>query len=188
MSGFLVTIGLLVTISLATGSGGALRQLPSAKVLTGVLLLAAALGIVFVVPAARRWVLKKIVPSLQQMWPRLAAVLGQPGRLAMGLGGSLVVTAGLLAAFYASIHAFGQSIPLVDLTLIYLLASAIGSALPTPGGMGGTEAALTAGLIGAGITSPIAFSIAVLLRVLTYYIRIPMGWFAMRYLERRNIL
>ena len=86
------------------------------------------------------------------------------------------------------IHAFGQSIPLVDLTLIYLVASAIGSALPTPGGMGGTEAALTAGLIGAGITSPIAFSIAVLLRVLTYYIRIPMGWFAMRYLERKNIL
>jgi glycosyltransferase 2 family protein len=188
VSGFLVTVGLLVTISLATGSGGALRQLPSAKVLTALLLLAAALGIVFAVPTARRWVLKKIVPSLQQMWPRLAAVLGQPGRLAMGLGGSLVVTAGYLAAFYASIHAFGQSIPLVELTLIYLLASAIGSALPTPGGMGGTEAALSVGLANAGIASPIAFSIAVLLRVLTYYIRIPMGWFAMRYLERRNIL
>jgi len=188
VSGFLVTVGLLVAISLATGSGGALRQLPSAKVLTGLLLLAAALGIVFAVPAARRWVLKKIVPSLQQMWPRLAAVLGQPGRLAMGLGGSLVVTAGYLAAFYASIHAFGQSIPLVNLTLIYLLASAIGSAIPTPGGMGGVEGALSAGLIGAGIAAPIAFSIAVLLRVLTYYIRIPMGWFAMRYLERRNIL
>ncbi len=188
VSGFLVTVGLLVAISLATGSGGALRQLPSAKVLTGLLLLAAALGIVFVVPAARRWVLKKIVPSLQQMWPRLAAVLGQPGKLAFGLGGSLVVTAGYLAAFYASIHAFGQSIPLVNLTLIYLLASAIGSAIPTPGGMGGVEGALSAGLIGAGIAAPIAFSIAVLLRVLTYYIRIPMGWFAMRYLERRNIL
>jgi len=188
VSGFLVTVGLLIAISLATGSGGALRQLPSAKVLTALLVLAAVLGIVFVVPAARRWVLKKIVPSLQQMWPRLAAVLGQPGRLAMGLGGSLVVTAGYLAAFYASIHAFGQSIPLVDLTLIYLLATAIGSALPTPGGMGGVEAALSVGLANAGIATPIAFSIAVLLRVLTYYIRIPMGWFALRYLERRNVL
>ena len=85
-------------------------------------------------------------------------------------------------------QAFGQSIPLVDLALIYLLGSALGSAAPTPGGMGTIEVALIGGLATAGIPLPIATSAVVLFRVLTYYIRIPMGWFAMRYLERRNIL
>jgi uncharacterized protein (TIRG00374 family) len=188
VSGFIVTVGLLVGLSLATGSGGALRSLPSATILTALLLLVGAVGIVFAVPTARRWLLKKIVPSLKQMWPRLAAVLGQPGRLTMGLGGSLVVSAGYLAAFYSSLQAFGRTLPLVDLALIYLLGSAIGSAIPTPGGMGGIETTLVAGLFGAGIPAPIAASAVVLFRVLTYYIRIPMGWFAIRFLERKRIL
>jgi len=188
VSGFLVTVALLVGISLATGSGGALKGLPSATILTALLLLVVAIGIVFVVPAARRWVLKKIVPSLQQMWPRLAAVLGQPGRLALGLGGSLVVTVGYLAAFYSSVQAFGRTLPIVDLALIYLLGSALGSATPFPGGMGAIEIALVAGLTGAQIPAAIAASAVVLFRVLTYWIRIPIGWFAMRYLERAHVL
>ena len=60
---------------------------------------------------------------------------------------------------------------------------------PIPPGVGIAEPiALVAGLTGAQIPAAIAASAVVLFRVLTYWIRIPIGWFAMRYLERAHVL
>jgi len=57
--------------------------------------------------------------------------------------------------------------------------------VPTPGGVGTVEAALAAGLgTVAGLNPGVAFSVAVLFRVLTYWLRIPLGWAAMRGLQR----
>src|SRR5699024_12353818 len=64
---------------------GALRQLPSGSVLivVGVVLLLA--GAVMAIGSLRRWVVAKVRPTLQQVWPRLVWVIGQPHRLALAL-------------------------------------------------------------------------------------------------------
>ncbi|HWB36830.1 MAG TPA: flippase-like domain-containing protein, partial [Rugosimonospora sp.] len=112
-------------------------------------------------------------------------VVGQPGRLLLGLGGNVVTTLGYVLAFDASLHGLGQHVSLVQVAIVYLAGTTLGSLVPTPGGVGTVEAALAAGLgTVAGINPGVAFSVAVLFRVLTYWLRIPLGWVAMRHLQR----
>ncbi len=187
VSQFVVTILLLVVLSIFTGSGG-LSGLPSTTVLLAIGGVAVAILATLLVPAVRRWVVRKIRPTLAQVWPRLSAMLSQPGRLALGLGGNVIMTLGYVLAFDAALAAFGQQLSLVDAAVIYLVGNALGAAVPTPGGLGTVEFALISGLIAAGVPAAIATSVSVLFRVATYWGRVPFGWAAMRFLQRKGDL
>ncbi|WP_369370545.1 flippase-like domain-containing protein [Promicromonospora sp. Populi] len=187
VSQFVVTVLLLVALSIFTGSG-ALVELPSPAVL--IALGSVALGVVatLLVPKVRRWGMGIIAPRLRQVWPRLAQMLSHPGRLALGVAGNLIMTLGYIVALWCCLTAFGQSLSLVDIALVNLVGNALGALIPTPGGLGGVEGALTAGLTAAGVPATIAFSATILYRLCTYWGRVPMGWIAMRYLERKGDL
>lgn len=188
ISQFVTTVLLLVVVALVTGSSGALDQLPSGAVLIGVLVVVTLVGSALAVPRLRRWVLAKITPTLKQIWPRLVWVVGQPGRLLIGLLGNVIMTVGYIAAFGLTLHAFGASIPLTTLAIVYLVSNTAGSAVPTPGGVGAVEGALTAGLTAAGVATAVAFGTAFVFRLLTFWGRVPLGWFALRYLQKRNLV
>jgi uncharacterized membrane protein YbhN (UPF0104 family) len=187
VSQFVVTILLLVVLSILTGSGG-LVELPSTTVLLAIAGVGLVVVAVLLVPPARRWAWDRARPTLEQVWPRLSQMLGQPMRLALGLAGNVVMTLGYVLAFDAALAAFGRSLSLVDVAVIYLVGNALGALIPTPGGLGGVEGALTAGLTAAGIPASIAFSVTMLFRLVTYWGRVPIGWAAMRHLERRGEL
>ncbi len=187
VSQFVVTVLLLVVLSIFTGSGG-IVELPSTTVLLAITGVGVVVVAVMLVPPARRWAWDRARPILEQVWPRLSQMLGQPTRLALGLGGNVIMTLGYVLAFDAALAAFGRSLSLVDVAVIYLVGNALGAMLPTPGGLGGVEGALTAGLTAAGIPASIAFSVTILYRLVTYWGRVPIGWVAMRYLERKGDL
>ena len=99
------------------------------------------------------------------------------------------MTLGYVFAFQASLLAFGQHLTIVQIALIYLAGNAIGATVPTPGGVGTVEATLIAILSSIGGINPgIAASVTVLFRVLTYWLRIPIGWASMLYLQRKGEL
>ncbi|WP_199424777.1 lysylphosphatidylglycerol synthase transmembrane domain-containing protein [Actinotalea solisilvae] len=185
VSQFITTLLLLLVLSLASGKP---MQLPSRTVLVSVAIVAAALAAAMLVPALRRWVASKTLPLWRQTWPRLVQLLGQPKRFAVAIVGNLIMTVGYLGAFQASLAAFGEALPLIDLALIYLLGNTAGALVPTPGGLGAIESALTIGLINGGVPGAIAASVVVLFRALTYWARIPFGWLAMRTLQRTGEL
>jgi glycosyltransferase 2 family protein len=72
--------------------------------------------------------------------------------------------------------------------VVYLTGSAIGSAVPTPGGIGAVEAALAAGLTAAGMHGAAAFSAVLLFRAATFWLPVPLGWAALGFLQRRDVL
>jgi uncharacterized protein (TIRG00374 family) len=149
----------------------------------------ALLGALLTVPAIRQWVWLKVGPTLAQVWPQLVWIIGQPRRLILGLTGNFIQTAGYVAAFWASLEAFGKGgIPLINVALVFLVGNAAGSAVPVPGGLGAVEIALTTGLAGAGLPTAVAAPVAVLFRALTYWARVPLGWIAWRYLQRHDVL
>ncbi|RPF23285.1 lysylphosphatidylglycerol synthase transmembrane domain-containing protein [Myceligenerans xiligouense] len=187
VSQFVVTVLLLIVMSVFTGEG-VLVELPSASVLLALGGAAVAVVAVLLVPQVRHRTLNYIGPRVRQVWPRLASMLSHPGRLAVGVAGNLVMTLGYALTFDACLRALGESLPLVDVALVYLVGNALGALLPTPGGLGGVEGALTAGLAAAGLSPALAVSGALLYRVVTYWGRIPLGWVAMRYLERKGDL
>lgn len=187
VSQFVVTVLLLVALSIFTGSG-ALVELPSPAVLITLTGIAAVVIATLLVPPVRRWGMGYIGPRLRQVWPRLAQMLSHPGRLALGVAGNLIMTLGYIIALWCCLAAFGQSLSLVDIALVNLVGNALGALIPTPGGLGGVEGALTAGLTAAGVPATIAFSVTILYRLCTYWGRVPMGWMAMKYLERKGDL
>ncbi|MPV37853.1 lysylphosphatidylglycerol synthase transmembrane domain-containing protein [Georgenia subflava] len=187
VSQFITTILLLVVVALVTGSAGTLSA-PAPPVIAGVALVVAAIGVALLVPQLRAWLWEKAAPTLQQVWPRLVWVVSNPRRLVVGIVGNLVMTTGYVIAFGASLAAFGYQLPLTNLAITYLASNSIGAVIPSPGGIGPVEGALTGGLTLAGIPAATAVSVAVLFRVLTFWGRVPIGWAALRHLQRKDAL
>lgn len=186
VSGVVVTVVGLVALSLVTGSEGTLAQLPSTSILIGVGVTAAVIATALTVPKVRGFAAARVMPMLRQTWPRFSQVLGQPLRLMLGLSGNLILTVGFVGAFWSALEAFGQSLPVVDVAILFFLGNAVGAIVPTPGGLGAVEIALTGGLTGAGVPAAVAASVVVIYRLITYWLRIPLGWLAMRYLQKRG--
>jgi len=187
-SQFVVTVVVLVVFSLIPGGNhtSVLATAPAALGVAGVV--AAIVGGLLLFRPLRTWAWDKATPVVKQTWPRLVEVLGQPRRLAMAVIGDLVITLGWVLAFAAALAAFGQHLSLVQVAVVYFVGNAAGAILPTPGGMGTIEVALTAGLTTAGLNPGVAASVAILFRILTFWVQIPVGWVAMRGLVRRGLL
>jgi uncharacterized membrane protein YbhN (UPF0104 family) len=143
---------------------------------------------VFAVPAGRRLVRARVSPTLGQVLPRLLEVAQHPRKLALGIGGALLLSATYIGCLAACVAAFGRAVPIASIAVVYLTGSAIGSVLPTPGGLGGVEAALTAGLTAAGMPGAVAVSSVLLFRLLTFWLPVPFGWAALSFLERKQAL
>ena len=150
-------------------------------------LVAAALA-VLAVPAGRHLLRARLAPTLEQVLPRLLEVAQHPRKLALGIGGALVLDLAYILCLAACVAAFGRSVPMAAIAVVYLTGSAIGSIIPTPGGIGGVEAALTAGLTAAGLRGAVAVSAVLLFRLLTFWLPVPFGWVALNYLERKGDL
>jgi len=174
-------------LSLLSGQHESLPISPLVLLIIG--LVVACVAALLLVPKVRQWVAARVMPIIAQVWPRLIEVLGQPWRLLLAVTGNLLNTLGYVCAFAACMEALGQHASLVQVALIYLTGNTAGAIIPTPGGMGTVELALGGTLAAVtGINAGIAASIAVLFRVLTYWLRIPLGWVAMRFLQRRGEL
>ncbi|MDR0959027.1 MAG: flippase-like domain-containing protein [Propionibacteriaceae bacterium] len=184
VSQIVVTVVFLLVLTLVTGSGviGSLTVTPGMLVVA--IIVALAVTVVLIVPSTRKWVAARVLPTLQQTWPRFVEVVASPARLAAGIVGNLLITLGYAAAFQASLLAFGQEIPFVTATIVYLLGNTAGAVVPTPGGIGAIEVALSAALVSVGVNAGVATSAVVLFRVVAYWIRIPLGYIAMRVLRR----
>ena len=122
------------------------------------------------------------------MIPRLLDIAQQPVKLAEGIGGALLVTVSYILCLQTSVLALGGSVPFVSVAIVYLTGSAIGSAVPTPGGLGAVEAALSAGLTAAGMPGISAVSAVLLYRTVTFWLPVPLGWVALTYLQRHEAL
>jgi len=150
--------------------------------------LVVAAGAVLAVPAGRRLLRARLAPTLGQVLPRLLEIAQQPRKLAEGIGGALLLTVAYILCLAACVKAFHGSAAFAGIAVVYLTGSALGSIIPTPGGIGAVEAALTAGLVATGLHGTEAASAVLLFRLLTFWLPVPFGWAALSYLERQNAI
>jgi glycosyltransferase 2 family protein len=185
---FVLHILLLVVFAAIAGTGTKNPIKPPTWayfVLAGLVILA---GVVLAVPAGRRLLRARLSPTFGQVVPRLLEVAQQPRKLAEGIGGTLLLSFSYILCLSACVAAFGRSVPFARIGFVYLTGSAIGSIIPTPGGLGAVEAALTAGLTAAGVPGAVAVSAVLLFRLLTFWLPVPFGWAALSFLEREHDL
>lgn len=187
VSQFLTSVVLLVVVVVATGTSVNF-ELPTTTIIWVFAAVSTVLVATFSIPKLRRWVMSKVEPTWNQAYPQLLWILGHPKELAVAFLGNLLMNVGYIAAFGFSLAAFGMQLNVVSLAITYLISTTVGSLIPSPGGIGPVEAALTAGLQVAGIPAAVALSTAVVFRLVSFYGRLPIGWLALRYCEKHGLL
>jgi glycosyltransferase 2 family protein len=186
--GAIVHLVLIVVFFSWAGRGLAKAfRLPSAsKLLLILAVVMAIVGIVLATRPGRRFAAGKLIPGLKSAAASLKRVAQKPGKMLMLFGGSALITLAYIGALAASIQAFGGGPGVVLVGAVYLGAAAIAAAAPSPGGLGAIEAALVAGLTGAGMAAGPAVSAVLLYRLATYWLPVAPGWLSWRALLRRE--
>jgi uncharacterized membrane protein YbhN (UPF0104 family) len=179
---------LLVVSGVLAGTGPRASFTPPFAAVVGVLILVLIVLVLLAIPAARRLVSGRVRPLVQQVVPRVIALFQRPAKVATLLGGALLLDMSFVAALTCATKAFGATLSIPTVAVVYFAGAIVGSAVPTPGGLGGVEAALSAGLIAAGAGSSVAVSSVLLYRLATYWLPIPFGWVSLNYLQRAGAL
>jgi len=118
----------------------------------------------------------------------IGELLQRPAKLAQLFGGALLGKLANVVSFWASLLAFGVDISFPKAGAIYIIATTIGAAVPTPGGVGGVEAALTAALISYGVDNATAAAVVLFFRTLTFWLPTIPGYGFFRYTQAKGIV
>jgi uncharacterized protein (TIRG00374 family) len=183
------TVLLLIVFGVLTGSGfSRFKIASSADVLIGLAVIVAVIIVLVALPQTRAKITGTVWPHLRAVWPRLLDALSQPLRLAVSIGASLVLSAAYVIALIAALRSVGAHPAILAAAVVYLAGNAVGSAAPTPGGVGGVEAVLIAGLTAIGIPGHEAIPAVLIFRIATFLLPIPAGWLSFTVLQRRDVL
>jgi uncharacterized protein (TIRG00374 family) len=158
--------------------------------LIAVLLVAAAIGVAYLVPKTRV-MLHRFAKTLREKWAdakEALRVLRHPKKVLLLLGGNLVAQVMLAIILSLCLRAFGQSASLAALILVNTFVTLFAGFMPVPGGVGVAEAGYTAGLIAIGVPEAAATSTALAYRLVTFYLPPLWGVFAMRWMKKQSNL
>ncbi len=182
---------LLLSFGYLTGTEKSQSFTPSRTVIAGLLTVAVLVLVVTAIPFMRKFVSTRLRSLFAGVVPRMLDVLQRPVKLLTGIGGMLLLTGAFVLCLDASIRAFGhdsQSISYASVAVVFLAGNALGSAAPTPGGVGAVEGALTFGLVAVGLPLEVATPAVLLYRLLTLWLPVLPGWLCFNWLTKREAL
>ena len=129
-----------------------------------------------------------VVAVLKTTWAKIGPLLNSPRRLISVILANLLVQLLFSLAMYTVLRAFGQDVGFADVVLVNVAVALFAGLMPVPGGVGVTEAALTAGFTAIGVDSATAMAAAMTYRIITFYAPPCLGYFAMRSLRTQRML
>ncbi|KJY27335.1 membrane protein [Streptomyces katrae] len=181
---------LLLAFGYLTGTEKTPEMTPSRTVIAGLLTVAVLVLVVTAVPFLRKFVVTRVRALFAGVVPRMLDVLQRPQKLTTGIGGMLLLTGCFVMCLDASIRAFGggETLSYASIAVVFLAGNALGSAAPTPGGIGAVETTLTLGLIAAGLEKEVAISAVLLFRLMTFWLPVLPGWVSFNFLTRKEAI
>ncbi|MFE5666245.1 lysylphosphatidylglycerol synthase domain-containing protein [Streptomyces niveus] len=182
---------LLLAFGYLTGTEKTTSLTPSRTVIAGLLTVAVLLLVVTAIPFLRKFVVTRLRSLFAGVVPRMLDVLQRPMKLVTGIGGMLLLTGLFVMCLDASIRAFDdghQQLSYASIAVVFLAGNALGSAAPTPGGVGAVEGALTLGLIATGVPKEVAAPAVLLYRMMTLWLPVLPGWICFNHLTRKGAL
>ncbi|GAA2929286.1 lysylphosphatidylglycerol synthase domain-containing protein [Streptomyces thioluteus] len=187
--GLAAHILLLLTFGYITGTERTSSPLPPSRTIIGGLLTAAVLVLVVTaIPFLRKFVSTRVRSLFAGVVPRMLDLLQRPRKLVNGIGGMLLLTAAFVMCLDTSIRAFGGDMSYASVAVIFLAGNALGSAAPTPGGVGAVEGVLIGALTLAGLPADIATPAVLLYRLLTFWLPVLPGWLCFNQLTRKGAI
>jgi glycosyltransferase 2 family protein len=147
----------------------------------GVALVVTALVVAFV-PKVH----EKVVPGMRSALSGLWSVARDRSKRIQLFGGNVLSEMCYALALGATCLAYGVHLNVAELVFVNTSASVLSSVIPSPGGIGAAEAAITAGLVAMGVDESTAFAIALTQRLSTFYLPPIWGYFSLRWLGRHG--
>jgi undecaprenyl-diphosphatase len=190
IAGAIVHVALLVVFLAWAGQGsGKGFSLPGgSKALVIIAVVLALLGIVVATRRGRHLMRTRVFAFAKDAWTRVVVLARSPLKLAELFGGSIGVTLAYIGALAAAVAAMHGHLTIAEVGAVYLGASIIAAAAPTPGGLGALEAAVVAGLTAVDMESGAAVAAVLSYRLVTYWLPILPGWLSFHMLERRGLI
>jgi uncharacterized membrane protein YbhN (UPF0104 family) len=163
--------------------GDSSRSLDNLLLTFGIVVLIG-LAVVALVPKLRNLV----ITALQSAKRFVVELVRSPQRLAKALASNMTAELIYSVVLYTVLIAFQQDVNFADIVFVGIAVSLFAGLMPVPGGIGVTEAGLTAGFMASGVPQATAFAAALTVRMITFYTPPLIGWFALRWLQRRRFL
>jgi uncharacterized protein (TIRG00374 family) len=185
---FTTTFLMFIVLGLFTGSNSLKNALPGQTILIVVGVLAAIIAIIMLIPPLRKYIITKWGTAIRNYWHEVVTLFTQPSVLVISMIGSIIQNTTLAAGFWMSLLAFGYHLNFIETLFIFLLSNAIGSAAPTPGGLGAVETIVSVAFTSVGVPSTIAVSATLLFRLASYWLRMVLGYAYMKWMQKRNLL
>jgi uncharacterized membrane protein YbhN (UPF0104 family) len=163
-----------------------LGSLPYAKLVVVVLVIGVILlGIFIFVRHSQK--LRRFFRRLHKLARAVHGTLSRPRAAAGALAANIILTIALAASLVLALSAVGAHASLLAAMVVLSAGTLTGAAVPVPGGLGGVEAGLVAGLVIFGVPSSSAVAAVLLYRGVTFWLPIIPGVIAFRYVQRRYL-
>jgi uncharacterized membrane protein YbhN (UPF0104 family) len=143
-------------------------------------LVAAAVGVILLIPKIRG----KVVPAVTRAAKDIWSVLRTPKKALQLFGGDLAGNLIYPALLGLCLLAFHTELSFAELVVVQIGAGMLGNLAPVPGGIGVTEAALTAGLTGFGVDPNTALAAVIVFRGITFALPPVFGFVTLRWLRK----
>lgn len=151
---------------------------------THYLIIAAFVAVVLLLVGVLRYgrqLLTAIIRTLVQI-----RMLGRrPMSVLYGLTSSMFLTLCNITSLFYCMKALDIRVAFFSVVIVFTFGIALGSATPTPGGLGGMEAGLLAGLIAYKVPSSDALAAVLLYRLISYWLTLIIGGAAFIVADRR---
>ncbi|MGW0226812.1 lysylphosphatidylglycerol synthase domain-containing protein [Actinopolymorpha singaporensis] len=157
-----------------------------APYVAGGLAVLVAVGVVLLRRSAR--LTRRAHALVKELTRSLRTMAAHPVRALVSLTGAVLISAGLITALWASVHAFGGHLGILTVAAVLLLGTSAGNAVPVPGGLGTVDAALAAALAATGVGLAVALPAVALFRLVTLWLLLPAGAVSVGVMRRRGLL
>ena len=184
----LITTIVLLVIGIFTGKNVLSGMIPTHMLITVIGIITLLICTLMAIPKARKIIRKHYLPILSDYGRQVKELVSHPLQLIGGSFGAIVLVACIGLGYWVALLAFGYYANPWETILLFILANTAGSAIPTPGGLGAVEASLTFAFTSVGVPPTIALSATLLYRLMFYWLRIPIGSFAMNWLSSRELV
>lgn len=184
----LITTIVLLVIGIFTGKNVLSGMIPTHMLITVIGIITLLICTLMAIPKARKIIRKHYLPILSDYGRQIKELVSHPLQLIGGSFGAIVLVACIGLGYWVALLAFGYYANPWETILLFILANTAGSAIPTPGGLGAVEASLTFAFTSVGVPPTIALSATLLYRLMFYWLRIPIGAFAMNWLSSRELI
>lgn len=130
----------------------------------------------------------RLSKGLKKFFQNLSSYRRRPKKLILAVASSMILTICNIVGLYFISKSYGAGLSILEAFIIFSLGLVIGIAIPTPGGIGGIEAGLVAGMIAFGVSAPLSLTVVLTYRLISCWLPAIIGGVAFVVSERRGYL